>query len=178
VLVEGTISYLELTDPDQLAPGRLPPAPIDLERHDRASLPLLRSTYARIGAPHGWVTRPAWSDAQWEEWLSGPGVQPWIARVGGEVAGMVELELQPGGDVGIVVFGLAPELVGKGFGGHPLTLGTRLAWAAEPPDGTPTRGVWLQTSSRDHPHARSNYLRRGFRAFRTEQRRREVSGPL
>ena len=176
MLVDETLTYLEMTAPDQLVPGRPSPIPIDMERHDRASLPLLRSTYARIGAPHGWVTRPAWSDGQWEEWLSRPGVQPWLARVGGEVAGMVELELQPGGDVGIVVFGLVPEFVGKGFGGHLLTLGTRLAWEAEHSDGTPTRRVWLVTSSRDHPHAKPNYERRGFRTFRTEQRRREIPG--
>jgi RimJ/RimL family protein N-acetyltransferase len=176
VFVDETLTYLELTAPDQLVPGRPPPMPIELERHDRASLPLLRSTYARIGAPHGWTTRPAWSDARWEELLSGPGVQPWLARVGGEVAGLVELELQPHGEVAIQVFGLVPEFVGKGYGGHLLTLGTRLAWEAEHPDGTPTRRVWLVTSSRDHPHAKPNYERRGFRAFRTEQRRREIPG--
>jgi NAD(P)-dependent dehydrogenase (short-subunit alcohol dehydrogenase family) len=54
VFVDETLTYLEMTSPDLLVPARLPPAPIDLERHDRASLPLLRSTYARIGAPHGW----------------------------------------------------------------------------------------------------------------------------
>jgi RimJ/RimL family protein N-acetyltransferase len=176
MLVDETITYLEMTSPDQLVPGRLPPAPIDLERHDHTSQPLLRSTYSRIGAPHGWTTRPAWSDAQWQEWLSTPGVQPWLARIGGEVAGMVELELQPRGEVGIVVFGLVPEFVGKGFGAHLLTLGTRLAWAAVHPDGTPTRRVWLQTSSLDHPHAKPNYQRRGFRPFRTEQRRRKLPG--
>jgi RimJ/RimL family protein N-acetyltransferase len=176
VLVDETLTYLEMTSPDQLVPGRLPPAPMDLELHSRASLPLLRSTYARIGAAYGWTTRPAWSDAHWEQWLSSPGVQPWIARVGGEVAGMVELELQPGGEVGIVVLGLVPEFVGKGFGGHLLTLGTRRAWEAEHPSRTPTSRVWLQTSSRDHPHALLNYQRRGFRVFRTEQRRRQVPG--
>jgi GNAT superfamily N-acetyltransferase len=175
-MTEETITYLEMTAPDQLVPGRRPPAPIDLERHGLASLPLLRSTYARIGAPHGWSVRPAWSDAQWRERLSGPGVQPWLARVGGEVAGMVELELQPGNEVGIVVFGLVPELVGKGFGGHLLTLGTRLAWEAGHPDGKPTSRVWLQTSSLDHPHAMPNYRRRGFRPFRTEQRQRPSAG--
>jgi GNAT superfamily N-acetyltransferase len=176
MLVEETLTYLEMTAPEQLVPGRRPPEPVEVERHGRASLALLRSTYARIGAPHGWVTRPAWSDAQWEEWLSRPGVQPWLGRVGGEVAGMVELELQSGGEVWIVVFGLVPEFVGKGFGGHLLTVGTRLAWAAEHPGGTVTRRVWLVTSSLDHPHAQPNYRRRGFRPFRTEQRRREVPG--
>jgi RimJ/RimL family protein N-acetyltransferase len=174
MLVDETITDLEMTAPDQLVPGRLPPAPIDMERHDRASLPLLRSTYARIGASHGWVTRPAWSDVQWHEWLSRPGVQPWLARIGGQVAGLVELELQPHAEVGIVVFGLVPEFVGKGFGGHLLTLGTRLAWEVDHPGGAATRRVWLQTSSRDHPHAKPNYQRRGFRVFRTERRRREL----
>jgi hypothetical protein len=118
MLVEETITYLEMTAPDQLVPGRPPPAPINMERHDHASLPLLRSTCARIGAPHGWVTRPAWSDAQWREWLSTPGVQPWLARINGELAGLVELELQPHNEVGIVVFGLVPELsAGASAGG-------------------------------------------------------------
>ncbi|HEU4397230.1 MAG TPA: GNAT family N-acetyltransferase [Actinomycetota bacterium] len=176
VLVEETVTYLEMTSADQLVPGRPPPAPLTMERLDPASLPLLRSTYDRIGAPHRWVGRSAWSDAQWSAWLSRPGMQPWIARVDGEVAGMVELELQSGGDVEIVVFGLVPEFVGRGFGSHLLTLGTRLAWEAEHPDKAPTRRVWLHTSSRDHPNARPNYERRGFRGFRTEHRRRDIPG--
>jgi RimJ/RimL family protein N-acetyltransferase len=174
MLVEETITYLEMTAYDQLVPGRLPPAPIDMEWHDRVSMSLLRSTYARIGAPHGWTTRPAWSDAQWQKWLAQPGVQPWLTRIGGEVAGLVELELLPHAEVGIVVFGLVPEYVGKGFGGHLLTLTTRLAWKADHADGKPTSRVWLQTSSRDHPHAKPNYERRGFRAFHTERRRQDV----
>jgi GNAT superfamily N-acetyltransferase len=89
---------------------------------------------------------------------------------------MVELEVQPGGDVEIVVLGLAPEFVAKGFGGHLLTRATQLAWEAVSTDGTPTRRVWLHTSSRDHPHAKPNYERRGFRPFRTEHRQREVPG--
>jgi GNAT superfamily N-acetyltransferase len=176
VLIEETLTYLEMTYPDQLVPGHPPPAPVELERHDLASLPLLRSTYARIGAPHGWVERPSWPDARWRDRLARPEVQPWLGRVGGEVAGLVELELQPGATVGIVVFGLVPEFVGKGYGGHLLTLGTHLAWTARHPDGTPTRRVWLVTSSRDHPHALPNYRRRGFRPFRTERRRRELAG--
>jgi GNAT superfamily N-acetyltransferase len=96
--------------------------------------------------------------------------------VGGEVTGLVELEVQPGGEVEIAVFGLVPEFVGKGFGSHLLTLATLLAWNAEPVDGVAVRRVWLHTSSRDHPHARPNYERRGFRAFRTERRQREILG--
>jgi GNAT superfamily N-acetyltransferase len=128
----------------------------------------------RIGAPHGWTRRSAWSDAQWEKELACPGVQAWIARVDGDVAGLVELESESNGDVGIVVFGLVPEFVGKGFGGAFLTLATRLAWKLTSPGGMSTRRVWVQTSSRDHPHAKPNYERRGFRPFRTETRSAEV----
>jgi GNAT superfamily N-acetyltransferase len=162
------LTSLEMTSPDQLVPGRPPPARLELEEVDRMAAPVLRSTYVRIGAPHGWTGRTGWSDAHWEEELSRPGVRAWLARVDGDVAGLVELEAKVGGDVGIVVFGLVPELVGKGFGGALLTRATQLAWELGSPDGTATRRVWVQTSSRDHPHARPNYERRGFRVFRVE----------
>jgi GNAT superfamily N-acetyltransferase len=165
-----TITHLELTSPGELVPGRPPPAPLELEEVDHAAVPVIRSTYVRIGAPHGWIGRSAWTDAQWREELSRPGVKAWVARVKGDVAGFVELEAESNGDVGIVVFGLVPEFVGRGFGGAFLALATQLAWEVMSRLGTPTRRVWVQTSSRDHPHARPNYERRGFRAFRIEYR--------
>jgi GNAT superfamily N-acetyltransferase len=179
MLIEETVTYLAMTAPDQLRPGRPAPAPMAMDKLDRASWPLLRSTYERIAAPLNWQSRrtapDAWPEESWVELLARPGVHAWVARVGGQVAGLVELEAQPGGDVEITVFGLVPEFVGKGFGSQVLTLATMLAWNAEPVDGLPVRRVWLHTSSRDHPHARPNYERRGFRVFRTERRRREIS---
>jgi GNAT superfamily N-acetyltransferase len=179
MLVDETVTYLEMTAPDRLRPGRPAPAPVEMDKLDRASWPLLRSTYERIAAPLHWQSRragpEAWPDEKWEQLLARPGVHAWVARVDGEVAGLVELEAQPGGDVEISVFGLVPEFVGKGFGAHLLTLATMLAWNAEPVDGGRVRRVWLHTSSRDHPHARPNYERRGFRVFRAERRQREIS---
>jgi RimJ/RimL family protein N-acetyltransferase len=55
-----------------------------------------------------------WSDAQWKEELSRPGVHSWFARINGEIAGFVQLQAEPHGDVGIVIFGLVPEFVGQG----------------------------------------------------------------
>jgi ribosomal protein S18 acetylase RimI-like enzyme len=177
--VEETVTYLEMTAPGQLRPGRPAPAPVEMDKLDRASWPLLRSTYERIGAPLNWQSRRAgpdtWPVERWVELLARPGTHAWVARVEGEVAGLVELKVQPGGDVEITVFGLVPEFVGKGFGSQVLTLATMLAWNAEPVDDAPVRRVWLHTSSRDHPHARPNYERRGFRVFRTERRQRDIS---
>jgi GNAT superfamily N-acetyltransferase len=129
---------------------------------------VLRSTYARIWAALASGGRTAWSDAQWEEELSRPGVRAWVARVAGDIAGFVELEAEPSGDVGIVVFGLVPEFVGRGFGGAFLTIATETAWKPTSRGGV-TRRVWVQTSSDDHPHALPNYEHRGFRPFRVER---------
>jgi GNAT superfamily N-acetyltransferase len=155
-----TLISLEMTSPEQLVPAE---AAEGLELRP-AEAPTLRSTYVRIGAPYGWTGRTYWSDADWEKELDRPGVHAWIAVVDGQVAGLVELEAEPGGDVGIVVLGLVPEFIGRGLGGALLTRATELAWELAAPEGR----VWVQTSSRDHPHALPNYASRGFTTFRSE----------
>lgn len=163
--MDEVVTCLEMTEPTQLVPGRPPPAPLEMEEVGAAAAIVIRSTYVRIWAALASGGRVAWSDAQWGEELSRPGVRAWLARVGGDIAGFVELEAEPNGDVGIVVFGLVPEFVGRGFGGAFLTLATETAWKVASPGGR-TRRVWVQTSSDDHPHALPNYERRGFRPFR------------
>ena len=164
------VTHLEVTSPAQLVPGRPPPARLEMREADAATAPVLRSTYVRIGAPLGWIGRSDWPDAQWKEELSRPGIKAWTVRVDDEVVGLVELEAQSSGDVGIVVLGLVHEFVGKGFGGALLTLAAELAWQIKGPNGTSTRRVFVQTSSLDHPHAKPNYEARGFRPFETERR--------
>ena len=133
------LTTLELTSPAELVPGRPAPVPLELEEIGIEAAPLLRSTYVRIGAPHAWTGRTAWSDDQWEEELSRAGVRAWIARVDGELAGFFELEAGPGADAGIVVFGLVPEFVGRGFGGELLTRATQLARGLGSPEERPPR---------------------------------------
>jgi GNAT superfamily N-acetyltransferase len=116
----------------------------------------------------------AWSEAQWEDELSRPGVRAWVARVDGDVVGFAELEAEPDGDVGIVVLGLVPEFVGRGLGGAFLARATELAWKLGSQSGGSTKRVWVQTSSDDHPHALPNYKRRGFRIVRVERRPRQA----
>jgi GNAT superfamily N-acetyltransferase len=164
---DEVVTGLEMTSPNELIPARPAPTPLEL---DEADASLHRETYVRVGAPHGWTGRTEWSDADWADELARPGVCARIARVEGDVAGLVELEAGPESDVGIVVFGLVPEYVGKGYGGELLTLATQLAWDLTAPDGTPARRVVVETSSRDHPNARRNYEARGFRPLRPSDR--------
>jgi GNAT superfamily N-acetyltransferase len=174
MILEQTVTWLEMTSPDELRPGRLPPEPLELVAAGPAMAALLAETTARVGAPHGWTSRPAWSAAQWVEHLARPAVRAWLARVGGEPAGVIEIEARPGNEAEITIFGLVPEFVGRGFGGHLLTQAVRLAWETGQPDGAPTRRVWLHTASVDHPHALPNYRARGFRVVRSEVRRKQV----
>lgn len=161
------VTYLEMTSPSDLVPARRS-ASLQLEPAGKHAAALLRSAYVRVGAPLGWTGRSGWSVADWEEELARPGTEAWVARLGDELIGFVELEAESSGDVGIVVLGLFPEFIGRRLGGMLLTLATDLAWTVSAPDGTPARRVWVQTSSRDHPHARQNYEARGFRIFRRE----------
>lgn len=164
------ITSLEMTSPDQLRHARPAPAPIELREVQPDEVGLCRDTWTRIGAPHGWTRRSKWSDDEWLKRLAPPEVAGFVARIGGEVAGYLELEAEGDGDVGIAFFGLVPEFVGKGFGGALLTAATKLAWSLPSSGGTPPKRVWLQTSSRDHPNALPNYEARGFRIFSRERR--------
>jgi GNAT superfamily N-acetyltransferase len=69
-------------------------------------------------------------------------------------------------EVEIETFGLVPEVVGRGIGGHALTLTLQLAWALRPG----VKRVWLHTSTQDHPNALPNYQARGLRPYKTEER--------
>lgn len=166
MIVDRVVSYLEMTSPDQLAPGRLPPTPLRFDPAESRA-PLVRETHLRVGTPHHWGS-VLWTDEQWAAQVALPHQYNWIILVDGEVAGLTSMVAEPGGDVQIMVFGLAPRWVGKGYGGAALTEAVRLAWKV-PPVGAPRVGrVRLDTMSLDHPHALPNYLARGFRVYRSE----------
>jgi RimJ/RimL family protein N-acetyltransferase len=176
VIVDRVISYVEMTSPDQLVPGREPPALLLFEQTDSRA-PLVRETHLRIGTPHHWSS-VLWTEERWAAELALPHQHHWVIRVQGEVVGLTSMVAEPGGDVMIMVFGLVPEWVGKGYGGAALTEAVRLAWKVPPVDAPRVGRVHLDTMSLDHPHALPNYLARGFRVYRTEQSTKEIlDGP-
>ena len=91
------------------------------------------------------------------------GLETWVAYVGGTPAGYFEIEKNAPGDVHIWNFGLLPQFIGQGLGGHLLTSAVERAWAWG------ATKVWLRTCSHDHPHALKNYLARGFHIVQTAQ---------
>jgi GNAT superfamily N-acetyltransferase len=159
-----TVTYVEMTAPDQLNPSA-PVAGLALVEADPFA-PLVRDVYRRVGAPYEWNSASR-TDEQWEEIRARrTDRQCRLISYDGETAGVVSYDFPEAGEVEIKTFGLLPEFVGRGIGGYSLTLGIRLGWTL----AVPVDRVWLHTSTRDHPNALPNYLKRGFRVFRTEER--------
>lgn len=159
-----TITYVEMTGPDQLRPG----SPVDgltLEQVEPTS-PLVPSVMARVGAPYGWRSTDR-TPEQWAVHVARPGHEFWIIRYEGAEAGILAIVRQPDGDIEIETFGLLPDFVGRGLGGHALTLAVRQAWATPDADGAPARRVWLHTADNDNAAALPNYRKRGFRPYKT-----------
>lgn len=160
--VDHVVTYLEMMSPEQLRPGKHARGVVLEEVADDAEE--LAETRARVGAPY------RWSAAEWSRRRCHPEARHWLIRVDGDMAGMLTLYSDPGGEVEIDTFGLTPKYVGRGYGGHALTLAIRQAWELSPADSPAVCRVWLHTSSTDHEHARPNYERRGFRCFASEAR--------
>ncbi|MER5480898.1 GNAT family N-acetyltransferase [Streptomyces sp. NPDC002734] len=161
---------LEQTSAADLRPAAVPEGDVRVVRAEVPSPEFSRFLYASVGGDITWIDRLGWSHARWREHLERPGVETWVAYDRGTPAGYVELEAQDEGVVEIVYFGLLPDFRGRRIGGYLLSEGVARAWdlAGRWPGRTSTTRVWLHTCSLDGEHAMDNYLRRGFRLFRTE----------
>ncbi|MHC5704640.1 GNAT family N-acetyltransferase [Streptomyces sp. PKU-MA01144] len=171
---------LEQTSPSDLRPAAEPAGDVRIVRAEVPSPEFSRFLYTAVGGDIRWTDRLGLTHTQWQETLTRPGVETWVAYERGTPAGYVELEAQDEGAVEIVYFGLVPAFRGRRIGGHLLTYGTARAWdlAERWPGRTPTKRVWLHTCSKDGPYAMDNYLRRGFTLFDTKvEEEPEVATP-
>ncbi len=157
----ATIYYLEMRDPAAFQPSPCPPG-FEVTLVDPPGPGLNRRFYSAVGAQWKWTDRLQWSEQDWHDYAHRHGLTTWLARLHDKSVGYFELESQDGGTVQIVYFGLLPECIGRGLGGPLLSAAVQQAWAF--PD---TRRLWVHTCSDDHRNALGNYLKRGFRIFRT-----------
>ena len=160
--VEVTRTYLEMRSPDDLRPTARPQDPPRLERIEACPGSFFRYLYGEVGRAYHWTDRLSWTDDQVRAHLGDPAVSLWLLTSGAAPAGYFELRAHDDRSVEIAYFGLLPEFVGRGWGGHVLTRAVETAWGMKP------ERVWLHTCTLDHPAALPNYLKRGFRSFRAE----------
>ena len=153
------IWYLELTEREQFIPSKIAET---LELRVTKNPAINARFYRNVGASWQWVDRLNWTQSQWEKWVNREKLKTWVAQFEGKEVGYVEMEIQEGGSIEIVYFGLLPLMIGRGMGGGMLSLAVQNAWEIEG-----AQKVWVHTCSRDHPHALGNYEKRGFRLFQT-----------
>ena len=159
---EGTRYYLEMTHPSALHPSRKGAGKVEIKQQQASDPALSRYLYTTVGQDWHWRDRLSWTDDQWCAYLNQAHIEMWVAYAGGTPAGYFELAMDPQQHVEIAYFGLLPQYIGQGLGGHLLTVALERAWQMGA-----TR-VWLHTSTRDHPSALANYQARGLRVFKQE----------
>jgi len=160
--VVGTRTYLEMKDSAQLMHAALPDAEWRVEQMRDCAPEFWRFLYAEVGRDYHWVDRLPWSIAEIRAYINDPAISVWLLNVWSSPAGYFELRREPDSSVEIAYFGLLKHFHGRGLGGHLLTQAAQRAW-----ESGVTR-VWLHTNTLDHPAALPNYLKRGFKVFKTE----------
>jgi ribosomal protein S18 acetylase RimI-like enzyme len=160
--IEVTTWYLEMLDPARLRPKRSEHPHLEIRQAEVPCPELSRFLYASVGGQWYWCDRLSWSYDRWLTYLNRSQVETWVAYISGTPAGYIELEAQLQGDVEITCFGLLPQFIGQGIGGHLLTAGVQRAWSMD------ARRVWVHTCSLDGPFAYKNYESRGFTRYDTK----------
>jgi GNAT superfamily N-acetyltransferase len=160
--LEVTRTYLEMRDPSELQGAHSDDPRIRIEHMLDCPAAFFRYLYVEVGRNYHWIDRLPWTDADISAHLGQPEISLWVMNDDDATAGYFELRSCEDGAVEIAYFGLMPEFLGRGLGKHLLTCATEQAWAMG------ANRVWLHTCTLDDKAAMPNYLKRGFRAFKTE----------
>ena len=156
-----TTFYLEMATPQDLRPAHSNNPELQVLQAEISCPPFNRFLYEVVGKAWSWTDKLKWSEQQWSDYVCRPELQTWVAYMLGTPADYFELEKQ-GEDVEIAYFGLLPQFIGQGIGGHLLTHAIERAWQMQ------AQRVWVHTCTLDHPRALSNYKARGFRVFKQD----------
>ncbi len=161
--IEVTRTYLEMRDPSELQPAYSDYSRIRIEQLHDCEPSFYRHLYVEVGKKYHWVDRLPWTDEEIAAHLAQSEISLWLMTDDEAPAGYFELRRCEDGSTEIAYFGLLPEFIGRGLGKHLLTCATEQAWT----DGA--NRVWLHTCTLDDQAAMPNYLKRGFRSYKSEK---------
>jgi GNAT superfamily N-acetyltransferase len=159
-------TYLEMRSPDQLRPKRAD-ARFQVREETKRNWRFNRDLYFRVGEQWRWIDKRPWTDHQWNEYATAPGLRTFAGYYDNALAGYYELYHDAEGGVEIAYFGLLPEFIGRGLGGALLTSAIEEAWSRS--GGIAPVRVWVHTCNRDHPQALANYQARGMIVYKVDQ---------
>ncbi len=155
-----TTYYLEMKTPDQLN-EKTHVNGLDIVEAKLDEFRFNKFLYQLVGEQWQWTDKISLSDETWKSYVENPNLRTWVAYYDGAIAGYFELKTAESGDTEIAYFGLAPNFIGKGFGGYLLSQAILNAWKIEG-----TQRVCVNTCSLDHPSALANYKARGLTLYR------------
>ncbi len=155
------VTYLEMkgrpAHPVGLVPGCF------IMRTKDMSVQFYRFLYGSVGKDWQWVDRTKMKDTDLLKILKNPKVEIFVLYVNGQPAGFSELDRRVKGEIELAYFGIMPEFIGRGYGAYFLDWTVKKAWGYNP------RRFWVHTCDLDHPAALPNYLRAGFKIYKTEE---------
>lgn len=157
VRVKVITTYLEMRSRSQILPAQA--TELTLMESLRPCPEFQRFLYTAVGADWYWLDRIRWTYQRWLDYLSDDHIRVWVGYVQGTPAGYFELSQQTDRSAKIEYFGLLPQFMGQGHGGHLLTLALKTAWTLT------DQRVWVHTNSIDGPHALKNYQARGLKIY-------------
>ena len=157
-----TIYYLEMNSPEAFL-GSKDNLSLNVVESEIKQFKINRFLYQLVGEQWQWLDKNKWTDKQWKDYAEDMNLRTWIAYHRGTIAGYFELKTNDDHSVEIAYFGLAPQFIGKGFGGYLLSQAIINAW--EIPN---TSRVKVNTCTLDHPNALKNYQARGMQIYKTE----------
>lgn len=171
--VEVVVTYLEMTTRPavRLAP---PPvgAPVWLVRSLDPPLRWFYHLYEVVGAAHEWTDRYQDDPEHLRAMLHDDDIHLWVMMHDGWPGGFFMLDHRDRGICELAYFGVAPELLGRGYGKWLLSEAVRAGW-----DREGVEKLTLNTCSLDHPRALPLYQRAGFLPVRRETVRRVPAAP-
>src|SRR5438128_2200659 len=161
--IEVTRTYLEMRDVSELLAARCDNPSVRIKQMTDCSPSFYRHLYVEVGKNYHWIDRLPWTDEEIAAHLNRPDISLWLITYDEAPAGYFELRRCEDGSTEIAYFGLLPEFIGRGWGKHLLTCAAEQGWT----DGA--NRVWLHTCTLDDQAAMPNYLKRGFRPYKTEE---------
>ena len=153
---EVMTTYLEMTSGGQLRPRRSSDPRFAVRETAVCQWQFNRFLYLFVGESWAWIDKRTWSDEQWQSYVGSDDLRTCVAFLDASIVGYYELHRDKTQAVEIAYFGLAPDFIGRGFGGALLTDAIERAWAWNAPR------VWVHTCTLDHPAALRNYQARGM----------------
>jgi GNAT superfamily N-acetyltransferase len=165
------ITYLQMKDWSEFRPAYLNyPDGIKVMCMDTPDVDFYRFLYTSIGKQWRWSDRLSYSDDQIKALLSVPGTSLHVLYVAGVPAGYIELvkHLENKSaklhSTQIVYFGLRPSYLSRGLSKHLLSHGIAYAW------NKGTQRLWTHTCNLEDSHTLENYIKRGFKTYRVEEK--------